>query len=254
MTPAAAARGFCLMARPREEEQRCRRVEPVTCGDSAPDPVRRYLAHAMPSGEPRVPGVRLTMSGRIRAGIWLPFMATQSCDGRSFVWRASVGVGPVRPLVVTDRFEGGEGSTTGELLGRWKLFEQADLNTARSAAGRAAMEAVFAPGALLPGRGWAWRAESDDHIVASVENPPERVEVHLRISADGRLRSAVAQRWGQVSKGAFGYLPFGAEVLEERRFGDLVIPGRVTAGWNYGTETYSPFFDAEITTAVPGEV
>jgi hypothetical protein len=38
---------------------------------------------------------------------------------------------------------------------------------------------------------------------------------------------------------------------EERRFGDLVIPSRVTAGWNYGTDRYSPFFKATITSAVP---
>jgi hypothetical protein len=36
-----------------------------------------------------------------------------------------------------------------------------------------------------------------------------------------------------VSNGTFGYLPFGADMHEERRFGDLVIPSRVTPGWNY---------------------
>ena len=110
---------------------------------------------------------------------------------------------------------------------------------------------MFAPRALLPGRGYAWRAESDDHIVGSTENPPEHVEVHLRIAPDGRLLKFVSQRWGEVSKGTFGYLPFGGDMHEERRFGDLVIPSRVTAGWSYGTDKYSPFFKATITTATP---
>ena len=87
--------------------------------------------------------------------------------------------------------------------------------------------------------------------MASTENPPERVEVHLRIAPDGRLLNVVAQRWGEVTKGEFGYLPFGADMHEERRFGDLVIPSRVTAGWNYATDTYSPFFTATITAAIP---
>src|SRR5215468_4046217 len=151
----------------------------MTNGDGVPEPVRRYLAHAVPSGEAGVPGVRLTMSGRIKVGIWLPFAATQRCDGKSFLWCASVGLGPLRPLDVTDRYENGEGSMTGKLLGRWVLFEQADENVVRSAAARAALEALFAPRALLPGRGYAWRDEGDDHIVASTENPPEHVEVHL---------------------------------------------------------------------------
>jgi hypothetical protein len=77
------------------------------------------------------------------------------------------------------------------------------------------------------------------------------VEVHLRIAPDGRLLNAVAQRWGQVSRGPYAYLAFGADMHAERRFGDLVIPSRVTAGWNYGTDTYSPFFKATIATACP---
>jgi hypothetical protein len=191
------------------------------------------------------------MSGRIKVGIWLPFRATQRCDGKSFLWRASVGLGPLRPLVVTDRYVGGEGSMSGKLVGRWALFEQTDANVVRSAAARTALEAVFAPRALFPGCGYAWRAENDDHIVASTENLPEHVEVHLRIASDGRLLNAVAQRWGEVTKGIFAYLPFGADMHAERRFGDLVIPSLVSAGWNYGTDHYSPFFKATVTTANP---
>ena len=223
----------------------------MTSGDSLPEPVRRYLAHAVPSGEAGAPGVRLTMSGRIKVGTWLPFRATQRCDGKSFLWRASVGLGPLRPLVVTDRYVGGEGSMSGKLVGRWALFEQTDANVVRSAAARTALEAVFAPRALFPGCGYAWRAENDDHIVASTENLPEHVEVHLRIASDGRLLNAVAQRWGEVTKGIFAYLPFGADMHAERRFGDLVIPSLVSAGWNYGTDHYSPFFKATVTTANP---
>ncbi len=234
-----------------EEPRVIRRVELLTSSESLPEPVRRYLSHAMPSGEAGVPGVRLTMSGRIKVGIWLPFTATQRCDGKSFLWRASVGLGPLRPLVVTDRYEDGEGSSSGKLLGRWALFEQTDANVVRSAAARAALEAVFAPRALLPRRGYAWRAERDDHIVASTENPPERVEVHLHIARDGRLLNVVAQRWAEINKGTFAYLPFGADMHAERGFGDLVIPSRVTAGWNYGTDKYSPFFKATMTTAIP---
>jgi hypothetical protein len=223
----------------------------MTRGESLPEPVRRYLTHAVPSGEAGVPGVRLTMAGRIKVGIWLPFTATQQCDGKSFVWRASVGLGFARPLVVTDRYQDGRGSMSGKLLDRWTLFEQADGNVLRSAAGRTALEAVFAPRGLLPGRGYDWSAVSADHIVARTEIPPEHVEVHLHLAGDGRLRSVVAQRWGEAGKGTHAYLPFGADVHEERRFGDLVIPSRLTAGWNYGTDSYSPFFKATITGAVP---
>jgi hypothetical protein len=152
---------------------------------------------------------------------------------------------------VTDRYEDGEGSASGTLVSRWTLFEQTDSNVVRSAAGRAALEAVFAPRALLRGHGYACRAEGDDHITASTEIPPEHVEVQLRIAPGARVLNVAAQRWGEATKGTFAYLPFGVDMHAERHFGDLVIPSRVTAGWNYGTDRYSPFFNATITTAIP---
>ena len=70
------------------------------------------------------------------------------------------------------------------------------------------------------------------HSVARTDIPPEHVEVHLRIAPDGRLLNVVAQRRGEATKGTFAYLPFGVDIHAERHFGDLVIPSRVTAGWN----------------------
>ncbi|HEY2653698.1 MAG TPA: DUF6544 family protein [Solirubrobacteraceae bacterium] len=117
----------------------------MTSGDDLPEPVRRYLTHALPNGQTVPRGVELTMSGRIKVDVWLPFVASQRCDAKSFVWRASVGLGPLRPLVVTDRYEHGTGSMSGRLQGRWKLFEQADANVVRSAAGRAALNLCLRP-------------------------------------------------------------------------------------------------------------
>jgi hypothetical protein len=59
-----------------------------------------------------------------------------------------------------------------------------------------------------------------------------------------------ARRWGSLGRGRFGYLPCGAEIHAERRFGRLVIPSRVTVGWWFGTPGYRPFFRAEIVRAV----
>ena len=48
------------------------RVEPMASGDCLPEPVRRDLAHAVPSGEAGAPGVRMTMSRRITVGDLAP--------------------------------------------------------------------------------------------------------------------------------------------------------------------------------------
>ena len=44
------------------------------------------------------------MRGRIKVGVWLPFTAQQTVDGRSFTWHARVGRGRLTPLEVTDRY------------------------------------------------------------------------------------------------------------------------------------------------------
>ena len=77
------------------------------------EPVRRYFSHAISDGAPLPNGVRMAMSGRIKVGLWLPFTAEQTVDGRSFTWRARVGPGPLTPLRVVDRYADAAGSTEG---------------------------------------------------------------------------------------------------------------------------------------------
>lgn len=214
--------------------------------------MRRYFSHAIRDGAALSTGVRLLMRGRIKVGLWLPFTAEQIVDGRSFEWRARVGWGPLTPLRVLDRFVDAAGSTEGSLLGRFTLFRADDVNTARSAATRAAIESVvFAPPSVLPGCGVTWQAETDDVILACFDLPPERPEVRLHIDEHGAIQTVSAQRWGNDGDRAFQYIPFGGDVHAERRFGDLVLPSILSVGWWFDTPRYAPFFRAEISTVTP---
>ncbi len=216
------------------------------------EPVRRYFGHAISDGAALPSGVRMAMRGRIKVGLWLPFTAEQTVDGRSFTWRARVGRGPLTPLRVIDRYADGAGSTEGRLLGRVTLFHAEDVNTARSAATRAAIEGVvFAPPSVLPGRGVTWRAETDDVIVARFDLPPEQPEVRVQIDDHGAIRHVSALRWGNAGEQTFRYIPFGGEIHSERRFGDLVVPSTLTVGWWFDTPRYAPFFHAEISAVTP---
>jgi hypothetical protein len=211
------------------------------------EPVRRYFSHAVSEGAALPNGVRMAMSGRIKVGLWLPFTAEQTVDGRSFMWRARVGRGALTPLRVIDRYADAAGSTEGRLLGRVTLFHAEDVNTARSAATRAAIESVvFAPPSVLPDRGVAWRAESDNDIVARFNLPPEQPEVRLSIDQHGAILTVSAQRWGNAGEKTFQYIPFGGQIHAERRFGDLLLPSTLSVGWWFDTPRYAPFFHAEI--------
>ena len=216
------------------------------------EPVQRYFTHAITAGAPLPDGVHMAMHGRIKVGLWLPFTAEQTVDGRSFTWRARVGRGPLTPLHVTDHYAEAAGSTDGRLLGRVTLFRSRDANTARSAATRAAIESVvFAPPSVLPGRGVTWRAETDNVIVARFHLPPEHPEVRLHIDDHGAIRTVSAQRWGNAGEKTFQYIPFGGEIHAERRFGDLLLPSSASVGWWFDTPRYAPFFRAEISDVTP---
>lgn len=215
------------------------------------EPVRRYFTHALLPDAALSPGVRLSMSGRIKVRTWMPFRAVWEGDGRSLTWKAAVGPGGKALLRVLDRFADGAGSMDVRLLGRIPLLHATGTDIDRSAAGRTAVEATWAPASLLPERGVSWRAEAEDLIVATWDVPPERPEVRLRIDADGAMRSSCLMRWDNGDHGRHGYIPCGGDAHAEQRFGDIVIPSRLTAGWWYGTPQYDPFFEAEIHAAEP---
>jgi hypothetical protein len=159
--------------------------------------VRRYFSHAISDGAALPHGVRMAMSGRIKVGLWLPFIAEQTVDGRSFTWRARVGRGPLTPLRVTDRYADAAGSTEGRLLGRLTLFHAHDTNTARSAATRTAIESVvFAPPRVPPDLGVTWQ-ERERH--RRPLRPPARATRgspgHRRTRRDpNRQRPALGKR------------------------------------------------------------
>ena len=216
------------------------------------EPVQRYLDHAMPQGAPPTSGALLTMEGRIKVGPWLAFDARQEFHGHAFTWRARAGLGRFRPLRVTDRYADGEGSMDGRLFGRVRVLHADGADVARAAAARAAAESIWVPQTLLD-HDVRWRAESDSEIVAAFHVAPEDVELRFTIDADGALRAISVLRWGNVGQDHFGYIPFGGEILAERRFGDLVVPSRVSIGWWFGTPRYEPFFEATITGMRPLE-
>ncbi|MDQ1356615.1 MAG: hypothetical protein QOG44_988 [Acidimicrobiaceae bacterium] len=216
---------------------------------SCDEPVRRYFTHAIDDGAPLGSRMALQMKGRIKVGLWLPFTARQECDGSSFIWRAQV-PRHVPVMRVTDSYDDGRASIDGRMLGAIRLFHSDDQNIVRSAAGRAATEGILAPIGLLPSPSCIWHAESDTEITVQLALAPERVALHVTIDDGGAVQSVDLARWGDAGKKAFGYLPFGGDILAEQRFGDLVLPARLRVGWWHGTERFSPFFEATVTSAV----
>jgi hypothetical protein len=230
-----------------------RRFQPASLA-ALDEPVRHYLTHAIRADAPLADEIRLTMAGRIKIGpVWLGFTAQQEFDGHEFAWRARAGWGPFKPLHVVDQYRAGAGSIDCRIFGRLSFLHADDENTTRAAAARGAVESIWVPASLLPDRGVTWRAENPNLLVAGFEVPPERPEVRLAIDDTGAVLSVSVMRWGNVYQNDYGYIPFGGNVTAERRFGDFVLPSRVSVGWWFGTERFAPFFEAKILDAVPVE-
>ena len=162
----------------------------------------------------------------------MPFTAQQHTTPESFIWRAHVGLGPLTLFRVLDSFVPGSGVMDVCLFGRARIVHSEDENTARSSAGRAALDAAaYAPPILVSHPGLRCAARSDELIVCRWDVPPERPEVHIRIDHQGAVRSVSALRWGKMGTKDYQYIPYGGDVFAERRCGDYQLPSGLTTGW-----------------------
>jgi hypothetical protein len=203
-----------------------------------PEPVRRWLLHAVPEGTPLADSVRLVMHGEIRIGRWAPFTAVQRLsvdDG--FVWAATarpLGL----PVVGFDRWTRGTGEMRWRLLGAVPMITAAGEDVTRSAAGRHAGELLVSLPTAALSPAVTWRPLDSVRAVAAVRAGTTRHEVTVGVGPDGALTEVVMDRWGPVGRGSFGLQRFGATVDGEVLVDGVRIPRRITAGWHYGTERW----------------
>ncbi len=200
-----------------------------------PEPVRRWLLHAIADGTLLVRSARLRMHGEIRLGRWAAFTAVQRlsvADG--FVWAATA-----RPFGLPvhgfDRWTRGTGETRWRLFGAVPVMSATGEDVTRSAAGRHAGEMLVAlPSAALAPE-VSWHPLDTHRALATVRVGSGTQEVTVTVGPDGALTESVMQRWGPLGHGAYGMQPFGVTLHEELVVDGMRIPRRITAGWHYGT-------------------
>jgi hypothetical protein len=218
-------------------------ADPVPCPPGAtaglPEPVRRWLDHAVADGTPLARAVELRMHGEIFLGRWSPFTAVQrlSVTG-GFVWAATARLLGL-PIRGFDRWTSGAGEMRWRLFGRVPMISATGADVTRSAAGRHAGELLVAlpTAALAPEVGW--RPVDDERAVATVRVGEGTHEVTVTVGPDGALTELAMQRWGPLGRGAFGVRPFGATFDGDLRVAGLRIPRRVTAGYGFGTDRWA---------------
>lgn len=221
-----------------------------------PEIARRYLNHAIAPGTPLSRTVELRMEGR--------FLLGDRSRSRAFAMRARQLLAPPAAYVWTVelragplRIGGSDGLHRAHAWMRMWLFgaiplvqvaASADLD--RSALARPALEAIWAPAALLPAFGAQWEELAPDRARVTLGQGATRIDLLLTIDATGRLVDIVASRWSDANPHRlFQFQPFGGTVAAEASFDGFTIPSLVQVGNHYGTEDYFPFFQARILAA-----
>ena len=203
--------------------------------DHHPEPVRRFLSHAIPPHVVLASAVRLKMHGEIQLRGWCPFTAQEVISWNTgMIWRARVRRG--WSLVTGfDSCINGRGMMQWKLFGLFPLLRAAGPDITRSAAGRVNAEVLWLPSALV-GPGVLWSVTDGHHIRATFHAHGDDTALDLAIDDIGRLRSFSMLRWGNPDQGPFRLCPFGGVVEEECEFGGFTIPSRMRIGW-YPTPT-----------------
>ncbi|MDJ0591033.1 MAG: hypothetical protein QNJ72_13740 [Pleurocapsa sp. MO_226.B13] len=113
--------------------------------------------------------------------------------------------------------------------------------------GRLGAEYIWLPSALLLQNGVAWRTIADNVIQANFKIDNEAIALSLTIDQDGKLLKLSLPRWGEgTENNDWQYIPFGEEVEAETTFDGYTIPAKISAGYWFGTDSYSAFFPSTI--------
>ena len=220
----------------------------VTMAAALPEPVRRWLAHAIAPGTALLTSVELTTRGQIRLGSWRDFTAVQRlAPGRGFVWAATAKMFGLA-IIGFDRYSRytrGHGETRWKLLDKIPVLAGTGPDVTRSSAGRYASELLVVVPAAALSKHVSWQAVDADRATARIRVGAGLHDVTVTVSAAGELTSVSTERWGATGDRSFAERPFTAEFTGEATFDGFTVPREVAAGW-----TPDPFIRYTVESAV----
>lgn len=204
-----------------------------------PAPVQRYLAKAIPAGEPLPSSVRLTQAGDFRLGDasadYIPFAAIQhmTVNPPGFVWDADMQMMPFMGVNVVDAYVGGEGVLRARLL---STFAVADAEPGRMLNEgeliRYLAEAVWLPSALLPGNGLEWEAVDDLHARAALTYGDITVSLLFTFNENDEVVQIFSEGRGRDVNGEYVITPWTGRFSNYQTLNGIWIPTEGEVEWN----------------------
>lgn len=201
-----------------------------------PAPVARYLAFALPIGQPRIRAARIRWTGDMRLqpdAAWSPFIADQrfTTSPPGFVWDARFRMMPLVPVLVRDSYVGADGRMIGRIGGVVGVVNAGGTpGMAQGALARWLGEAAWFPTAFLPGAGVTWEAVDDSTARAGVTDGAVRVTADFHFAPTGELTSMSALRYRDVN-GTSVLTPFEGRYGRFERRAGVMLPGTAEVAW-----------------------
>lgn len=256
-----AALAFWLVRNRRLRRRRIRRLRDVLLQvnaagerfdvatlDGLPSPAARYLRRALMPDAPLARTADLHLVGRLRVGAggdWVPFEARERISAeRGFLWHGRMAAMRRLSIEGAEWLVGDDAGAEFAAAGWLSVVDVHDESLARSSAGRLLTDLVWLPGALTPQRGARWSMGDADKAIVTPAG--SATPLSIDVAEDGRLREVSLVRRRISDDGRISVSPYGLVIEAEERFGDVVVPVRVTAVWGLGTDDHEECFRAQV--------
>lgn len=200
-----------------------------------PEPVRRYLAFALPRVPRRIVSARIGWSGTFLTrprGRPMPFTAHQNIlmTPPGFVWDADMKMCPGVHVRVRDSYESGHGGTHARVGFLSMVNQSGTPRTAEAALQRFLGEAIWYPTALLPTADVAWQSVNDRRATATLSDAGHRATVDFHFGDSGEIVGASALRYRDVGERSI-LTPWQTRSWDYESVDGLMIPRRAEAEW-----------------------
>lgn len=215
-----------------------------------PEPAQRYFNYTITPGTPLLTVAEIEMGGQFSLGSrdnpsYQTMEAYQILAApHGFVWRLNLP---------------GKMPVSGSDSGNWTRFRILGLlpvariggnpDHAQSAYGRYIAESLlWTPAAVLPGPGVVWEGVNINTARVTVRRGELSQAVDVTVDADGQPAEVSFIRWSNANPHKkYQHQPFGATLADFREVQGYRVPFIVEAGNMFGTDSYFPFFKAELT-------
>ena len=217
-----------------------------------PDPVRRYLAFAVPENARAVRTVQLRHDGFFRPNPgprWFPIRGEQhfTIDPPGFAWSARMRVLPLVWIDARDSLDQGRGHMLVKLNSIFTLADVRGAEIDQGARARWLAEAVWFPSAYA-GDGVRWEAIDDRSARVTLVGEGLPVSLAVEFDSAGRAVRVRGERYRSVEGGRTALTPWSGCCAEYREFGGFQVPVAVEASWDLdgGQFTYARFRVTEL--------